>query len=70
MPDQAQAPSEPQTPSGECLPLPEDFDPDVEGTCYSARKCGGKVLTPKSARSCKRAGGKSWRSPSGQCYDL
>ncbi len=28
--------------------------------CYSARKCGGKVLNHKDQHNCKNSGGKSW----------
>ncbi|MGI9280793.1 MAG: hypothetical protein ACR2PX_14385 [Endozoicomonas sp.] len=40
-------------------------------TCYSARKCKGKVLSHRDAHNCKvKSRGKSWRSSAGKCYNL
>lgn len=42
----------------------------VSQTCYSARKCGGKVLNHKDRHNCKNSGGKSWEDRNGTCYNL
>lgn len=56
--------------ANDCPQLPNDYDPEEAGDCYSARNCGGKVLNHKDAHNCKNSGGKSWRSPGGTCYNL
>lgn len=36
-------------------------------TCWSARKCTGKVLNHKDRHNCKNSGGKSWSDHTGNC---
>ncbi|NDL56015.1 hypothetical protein [Phytoactinopolyspora mesophila] len=56
--------------AGDCPPLPDDYDPQVAGECWSGRNCTGKKLNNKDAHNCKNSGGKSWRSPDGTCHNL
>jgi hypothetical protein len=42
----------------------------AKGTCYSARKCTGKILNRSTPKGCKKSGGHSWKSRAGVCIDL
>ncbi len=40
-------------------------------TCWSAKKCRGKVLSHRDRHNCKvKSHGKSWSDGNGNCYDL
>jgi hypothetical protein len=44
---------------------------DAVGTCFSARKCQGKVLGgPTTRTGCRRRDGKSWADSDGNCYKV
>ncbi|WP_444998273.1 hypothetical protein [Aliikangiella sp. IMCC44359] len=38
-------------------------------TCWSRRKCKGKVLNHRDRHNCKNSGGKSWNDYQGNCYN-
>ncbi len=39
--------------------------------CWSAQKCGGKVLSNRDCHNCKvKSKGKSWSNASGTCYPV
>ena len=43
----------------------------AEQTCYSARKCTGKVLSHRDFHNCKvKSRGKSWKNSSGMCHPI
>ena len=37
-------------------------------TCFSAKKCEGKILNHKDKHNCKKSTGKSWMDYKGHCY--
>ncbi|MFA0307657.1 hypothetical protein AB4543_17390 [Vibrio splendidus] len=40
-------------------------------TCWSAKKCTGKVLSHRDKHNCKvKSHGKSWTSPQGKCSNI
>ena len=40
-------------------------------TCWSAKKCTGKVLSHRDKHNCKvKSHGKSWTSPKGECSNI
>ncbi|MGE4449491.1 MAG: hypothetical protein AB7E15_14460 [Azospira sp.] len=50
--------------------MPAATDAAASQTCWSARKCSGKVLNHKDRHNCKNSGGKSWSDRNGTCYNL
>jgi hypothetical protein len=39
--------------------------------CYSARHCGGKIISHRDQHNCKNTGGKSWRpAPGTDCVSF
>ena len=48
----------------------KDAEVGATQTCWSARKCSGKVLNHKDRHNCKNSGGKSWSDNNGTCYNL
>lgn len=54
-----------------CLLLPLTASA-AAGTCYSAKKCTGRILSHRDAHNCKvKDHGKSWRSDlTGKCTNL
>jgi len=47
----------------------KDAEANVTQTCWSARKCSGKVLNHRDRHNCKNSGGKSWNDNHGTCYN-
>ena len=46
----------------------QGLSPSVQ-TCWSGRKCSGKVLNHRDRHNCKNSGGKSWNDYQGTCYN-
>jgi outer membrane lipoprotein-sorting protein len=68
------AENQPQSPEPAATPAKtekavKDAEANVAQTCWSARKCSGKVLNHKDRHNCKNSGGKSWSDNNGTCYN-